>query len=212
MSKTIVWALRGSVSQNGTIVGMFVERLCNFRPALGSPKLLILPRCLNAINSRNRALPWSRKREPSKFGLKSRSSGSRGFLSAAGAKIAATCVLITAPHLLRAGRQHGFVEIVVTLPGFRADTRVVHAGLRRWAKKLLSRLPSACRNDPRVHHFHESCGFDRGLLSLVLRAVQTLDFPLRLGVGPDGPVSRPAAIGPVQHGLSGQAGRRYRAI
>src|SRR5437899_11118416 len=41
------------------------------------------------------------------------------FVSDAGAKIAATCMLITAPNLLRSGRGHGFLENVVTHPEFR---------------------------------------------------------------------------------------------
>src|SRR5439155_21316564 len=33
--------------------------------------------------------------------------------------IAATCMLITSPNLLRGGRRHGFLENVVTHPDFR---------------------------------------------------------------------------------------------
>jgi hypothetical protein len=36
------------------------------------------------------------------------------FVSDAGERLAATCMLITAPNLLRAGRGHGFLENVVT--------------------------------------------------------------------------------------------------
>jgi GNAT superfamily N-acetyltransferase len=38
------------------------------------------------------------------------------FVSCVDAKIVATCMLITAPNLLRVGRQHGFIENVVTHP------------------------------------------------------------------------------------------------
>ncbi|MPZ36847.1 MAG: GNAT family N-acetyltransferase [Rhizobiales bacterium] len=43
------------------------------------------------------------------------------FVSAADAQIVATCMLITAPNLLRAGHQHGFLENVVTHPEFRGQ-------------------------------------------------------------------------------------------
>ena len=38
------------------------------------------------------------------------------FVTEAQAKIVATCMLITAPNLLRSGRQHAFLENVVTHP------------------------------------------------------------------------------------------------
>src|SRR5271156_4093890 len=41
------------------------------------------------------------------------------FVAEADSKIVATCTLITAPNLLRSGRQHAFLENVVTHPGFR---------------------------------------------------------------------------------------------
>ena len=41
------------------------------------------------------------------------------FVSEAESKIVSTCMLITAPNLLRSGRQHAFLENVVTHPGFR---------------------------------------------------------------------------------------------
>src|SRR5271156_4440871 len=43
------------------------------------------------------------------------------FVSDAGARIAATCMLITAPNLLRGGRGHGFLENVVTHREFRGQ-------------------------------------------------------------------------------------------
>src|SRR5712692_7710607 len=54
------------------------------------------------------------------------------FVSAADAQIVATCMLITAPNLLRAGRQHGFLENVITHPELRSQGHgraVVHAAL-----------------------------------------------------------------------------------
>ncbi|HEX2365470.1 MAG TPA: GNAT family N-acetyltransferase [Bradyrhizobium sp.] len=41
------------------------------------------------------------------------------FVSEDEAKIVSTCMLITAPNLLRSGRQHAFLENVVTHPDFR---------------------------------------------------------------------------------------------
>ena len=60
------------------------------------------------------------------------------FVSDAGAKIVATCMLITAPNLLRSGRGHGFLENVVTNPEFRGlghGRAVVQAALTEaWAR------------------------------------------------------------------------------
>src|SRR5262245_46428782 len=41
------------------------------------------------------------------------------FVAEADSKIVSTCMLITAPNLLRSGRQHGFLENVVTHPDYR---------------------------------------------------------------------------------------------
>ena len=41
------------------------------------------------------------------------------FVSEAGTKIVASCMLITAPHLMRGGRGHGFIENGVTHRVFR---------------------------------------------------------------------------------------------
>jgi ribosomal protein S18 acetylase RimI-like enzyme len=41
------------------------------------------------------------------------------FVSDADAQIVATCMLISAPNLLRGGQQHGIIENVVTHPGFQ---------------------------------------------------------------------------------------------
>src|SRR5260370_35246118 len=54
------------------------------------------------------------------------------FVSDAGARIAATCMLITAPNLLRSGRGHGFLENVIThpeFPGLGQGRSVVQAAL-----------------------------------------------------------------------------------
>ncbi|MGA7803478.1 N-acetyltransferase family protein [Bradyrhizobium sp.] len=88
------------------------------------------------------------------------------FVSDAGAQIAATCMLITAPNLLRSGRGHGFLENVVTHPEFRGlgyGRAVVRAALTEaWARDCYHVLLQSGRKDPRVHRFYESCGFEPG--------------------------------------------------
>jgi GNAT superfamily N-acetyltransferase len=89
------------------------------------------------------------------------------FVSAAEAKIVATCMLITAPNLLRAGQRHGFLENVVTHPKFQGQGHgraVVHAALAlAWTKDCYHVLLQSGRKDPRVHRFYQSCGFEPGL-------------------------------------------------
>ena len=89
------------------------------------------------------------------------------FVSDAGAKIAATCTLITAPNLLRNGRGHGFLENVVTHPEFRGlghGRVVVQAALTEaWATDCYHVLLQSGRKDPRVHRFDEKCGFLPGV-------------------------------------------------
>src|SRR3984893_19547306 len=48
-------------------------------------------------------------------------NGVEVFVSTVEAQIVATCMLITAPNLLRGGRRHGFLENVVTHPEFRGQ-------------------------------------------------------------------------------------------
>ena len=59
------------------------------------------------------------------------------FVSDDGVRIAATCMLVTAPNLLRHGRAHAFLENVVTHPHFGGSghgSAVVRAGLAQaWA-------------------------------------------------------------------------------
>jgi ribosomal protein S18 acetylase RimI-like enzyme len=89
------------------------------------------------------------------------------FVSAVGARIAASCMLITAPNLLRAGRRHGFLENVVTHPEFRGmghGRAVVDAALAAaWTRDCHHVLMQSGREDPRVHRFYEGCGFKPGL-------------------------------------------------
>jgi len=89
------------------------------------------------------------------------------FVSEVGNTIAATCMLIVAPNLLRAGRGHAFLENVVTHPEFRGQgygRAVVKAALETaWAKDCHHVLMQSGRKDPRVHRFYESCGFRPGV-------------------------------------------------
>jgi len=89
------------------------------------------------------------------------------FVSEASARIAATCMLITSPNLLRGGGGHGFLENVITHPEFRGKgygRAVVQAALgKAWAEDCYHVLLQSGRQDPRVHRFYESCGFEPGV-------------------------------------------------
>ena len=89
------------------------------------------------------------------------------FVSEAEAKIVSTCMLITAPNLLRSGRQHAFIENVITHPDFRGrgfGRAVVHAALAAaWEQDCNHVFLQSGRADPRVHRFYEGCGFTPGL-------------------------------------------------
>jgi GNAT superfamily N-acetyltransferase len=82
-------------------------------------------------------------------------------------KIVSTCMLITAPNLLRSGRQHAFLENVVTHPDFRGrgfGRAVVLAALAAaWEQDCHHVFLQSGRADPRVHRFYECCGFEPGL-------------------------------------------------
>jgi GNAT superfamily N-acetyltransferase len=88
------------------------------------------------------------------------------FVSDEGARVVATCMLVTAPNLLRQGRRHGFLENVVTHPDFRGlghGTAVVRAALAQaWADDCHHVLMQSGRADPRVHRFYEHLGFIPG--------------------------------------------------
>ncbi|WP_027554307.1 GNAT family N-acetyltransferase [Bradyrhizobium sp. Cp5.3] len=89
------------------------------------------------------------------------------FVSDAEDRIVATCMLITAPNLLRGGRRHGFLENVVTHPDYQGrghGRAVVAAALTEaWAKGCHQVLMQSGRKDSRVHRFYEACGFVPGL-------------------------------------------------
>jgi GNAT superfamily N-acetyltransferase len=89
------------------------------------------------------------------------------FVSDVGARIAATCMLITAPNLLRGGRGHAFLENVVTHSEFRGQGHgraVVEAALAEaWARDCHHVLLQSGRQDPRIHRFYERSGFKPGV-------------------------------------------------
>ena len=89
------------------------------------------------------------------------------FVSAVNAQVVATCMLITAPNLPRAGRRHGFLENVVTHPEFGGQGHgraVVSAALATaWTRDCYHVLMQSGRQDPRVHRFYQGCGFEPGL-------------------------------------------------
>ena len=89
------------------------------------------------------------------------------FVSDAGTRIAATCMLVTAPNLLRSGRGHGFLENVVTHPEHRGQGHgraVVQAALTEaWSRNCHHVLLQSGRKDPGVRRFYESLGFEPGV-------------------------------------------------
>lgn len=89
------------------------------------------------------------------------------FVAEADAKIVATCMLVTAPNLLRGGRPHAFLENVVTHPDYRGrgfGRAVVLAALAMaWEQNCFHVFLQSGRTDPRVHRFYEACGFEPGL-------------------------------------------------
>ena len=91
----------------------------------------------------------------------------RVFVSEDQGRLAATCMLITAPNLLRGGKRHGFLENVVTHPELRGlghGKVVVRFALEHaWAVGCHHVLMQSGRTDPRVHSFYEGLGFRPGL-------------------------------------------------
>ena len=89
------------------------------------------------------------------------------FVSDESSRIVSTCTLITAPNLLRGGRQHGVLENVATHPDFQGrghGRAVIAAALAEaWKQDCYQVLMQSGRADPRVHRFYEACGFVPGL-------------------------------------------------
>ena len=89
------------------------------------------------------------------------------FVSDADSRIVSTCTLVTVPNLLRGGRQHGFIENVVTHPDYQGrghGRAVVGAALAEgWRQDCHHVLLQSGRTNPGVHRFYERCGFKPGL-------------------------------------------------
>jgi GNAT superfamily N-acetyltransferase len=89
------------------------------------------------------------------------------FVAVEGEQVAASCMLITAPNLLRGGRRHGFLENVVSHPDFRRGgygRAVVETALQAaWDKDCHQVLMQSGRQDPAVHQFYKDRGFLPGL-------------------------------------------------
>lgn len=89
------------------------------------------------------------------------------FVSESQGKIVASCMLVTAPNLMRGGRCHGFIENVVTLRDFRRrgyGEAVMTAALEKaWAEDCHHVLLQSGRKDPGVHRFYQQCGLEPGL-------------------------------------------------
>src|SRR5579871_1930659 len=89
------------------------------------------------------------------------------FVAVEGERVAATCMLITAPNLLRGGRRHGILENVVSHPDFRRGgygRAVVEAALQvAWDRDCFHVLMQSGRQDPAVHQFYKGRGFLPGL-------------------------------------------------
>ena len=89
------------------------------------------------------------------------------FISNVGNTVAATCMLVVAPNLLRSGRQHAFIENVVSHLDFRDQGHgscVLAAALEKaWRQDCHHVLLQSGRSDPRVREFYEKAGFVPGL-------------------------------------------------
>src|SRR5580704_3735696 len=113
------------------------------------------------------AVAQPRERAESIWRESLRQPGVRILVSDERDRIAATCMLIIAPNLLRGGRCHGFLENVVTHPELRGrghGKAVVMAALEHaWAADCHHVLMQSGRADPRVHAFDERLGFRPGL-------------------------------------------------
>jgi GNAT superfamily N-acetyltransferase len=80
--------------------------------------------------------------------------------------VLASCVLVTAPNLLRSGRRLGYLDNVVTHPDHRRRGRgaaVVRTALEAaWRRDCHHVLLQSGRADPGVHRFYERLGFVPG--------------------------------------------------
>jgi GNAT superfamily N-acetyltransferase len=88
------------------------------------------------------------------------------FVAPVAARVAASCVLVTAPNLLRAGRRLGYLDNVVTHPDHRRrgyGAAVVRTALAvAWRRDCYHVLLQSGRADPAVHRFYARSGFVPG--------------------------------------------------
>ena len=72
-------------------------------------------------------------------------------------------MLITAPNLMRGGRQHAFIENVVTHADYRrrgfGKAIVNHALREAWRAGCYKAMLLSGSKRPEVHRFYASCGF-----------------------------------------------------
>lgn len=87
--------------------------------------------------------------------------------SAEETKLVASCMLITAPNLMRNGQGHAIIENVVTHADYRRQGHgkaVIEAALNKaWELDCYHALLQSGRKDPGVEAFYESCGFIPGI-------------------------------------------------
>ncbi len=85
----------------------------------------------------------------------------------ADARLVASCMLITAPNLMRDGQGHAMLENVVTHADYRRrghGKAVVEAALAKaWELDCYHVLLQSGRRDPGVEAFYESCCFIPGI-------------------------------------------------
>jgi GNAT superfamily N-acetyltransferase len=119
------------------------------------------------------------------------SDAAQVFVAMEGERVAATCMLITAPNLLRGGRRHGYLDNVASHPDFRHGgygRAVVEAALQAaWAKDCHHVLMQSGRQDPAVHRFYEGRGFVAGLRTAYVAHNPVLgDLAAVIAVRPEG--------------------------
>ncbi len=90
-----------------------------------------------------------------------------GFVSGEDCRIVGTCMLITAPNLLREGLEHGFIENVATHPDYQRQghgTAIIQSALERaWIEGCFHVMLQSGRKGPGAHRFYERSGFVGGL-------------------------------------------------
>lgn len=110
------------------------------------------------------ASPTERAREI--WAITLRQIGVFVFVSDEASRVVATCMLITAPNLLRKGCKPGFLENVVTHPNYQRrgqGSSVVQVALERaCVEDCFHIMLQSGRKDAGAHLFYEGCGFKVG--------------------------------------------------